>query len=266
MPELKNQRDLIADTDWDILVIFDACRADAFQAVTGHGRTVRSPAPNTWRWIQRSADALATKQPVYFSSNPVASRALSRHGKATREVHHLWQRHWGRFTRERVPGVHPASANGYYYALMGQGLEADVPVVMHYLPPHSPFIGEPPLNLARWGEQPDGLHAACYELRRPDEAVQAGDLSWQEIKTAYEGNLRLAWDAARQLAQACPDKQIVVTADHGECIGEDDRFGHQAAWEGEDVLHEVPWLVMGEDEPEEPSMSIEERMEALGYA
>lgn len=262
---MDDQRELIADTDWDILIIFDACRADSFQEETGRGHTVRSPAPNTAKWVYRMRDVWADIKPVYLSSNPVASRTLHDMGMRhyVRDLHNCWDRLWGRFTAQSVPGVHPMSVNGYLY---GIDPEPDVPVVVHYLPPHSPYMGNPPLRLARWGDHEGELYQACHQLHRPDRAIEAGECTWDEVREAYRGNLRLAWDAARQLAMACPNRRVVVTADHGEYLGENDRFGHQLRWEGDDLLHEVPWLAINDIGGSAGQESIRERMEALGYA
>jgi hypothetical protein len=140
-------------------------------------------------------------------------------------------------------------------------------MVVHYLQPHGPYIGCPPLAAARWGRGEHPLYAGCHQLPRPDQLVRQGRITWQEVHAAYMGNLRLAWDAARQLCDRLPGRKI-VTADHGELLGEDERFGHEPGWgERYPLLREVPWLAVeeGDDLGSDAASTTRQKLEALGY-
>ena len=138
------------------------------------------------------------------------------------------------------------------------------PIVVHFLQPHSPYIGNPPLAMARWSKG-KGLQGACHKLPRPDRAIQRGELTREELMAAYRGNLLLAWDAARYLAGQVQGP-TVITSDHGECLCEpevDGKFGHEDGWRYP-VLREVPWLVI--DGTPVERLSTLQKLEALGYA
>jgi len=54
------------------------------------------------------------------------------------------------------------------------------------------------------------------------------------VRNAYRENLELVLNYVKQLVAEIPSGKIIITADHGEWLGEDGRYGH--------ALMEVPWL------------------------
>jgi len=286
---MRDQLDLIAAGEWDVLVVLDACRADAFNAVAGRdlpkGKTaeaVRSPACCTAGWIKalgqlrqaggggRSNRSYRSDW-TYFTANPVVSREEGPLGNRVNLVS-AWGLVWGLHTPHRIPSVHPQALNGLVMAWDRWGADSQCPLVVHYLQPHSPFIGEPALPLARWGRGKGDLWRQCHALARPDVAVREGKCTWPEVKEAYLGNLRLVWDAARDLARALwayrPGWRIVVTSDHGEVLGAGGRFGHEADWRDEE-LYRVPWLQLTPEivggTAADAATATREKLEALGY-
>ncbi len=268
---MRDQIDLLEATDWRVLIVLDACRADVFRAVTGRGETVRSPAVCTAGWIAAVGPLLAERDPLYFSANPVVDREVARRGLAL-ELVSVWRDHWGRFTPERIPSVHPMSVNGVVLTHLALGRAGGRPLVVHYLQPHSPYVGAAPLAMSRWGRSGDPFGRACHGLPRPDRAARRGELDWPTLGRAYRANLELAWDAARQLSEALGRagraSRVVVTSDHGEMLGEPlepggpPAFGHEGHWRHA-LLRTVPWLVV---EPASRTVPLRRKLEALGYA
>ena len=103
------------------------------------------------------------------------------------------------------------------------------------------------------------------------------------VKKAYEENLRFVLKYVKELVEFIPSGKIVITADHGELLGEDGKYGHPGNFRHPKLL-EVPWLeidkgrkkigkvVEGEEEGEEEKEYsekdeeiIKERLRALGY-
>ena len=257
---MKQQIDLLRSTPWDVLVILDACRWDAFQRVVGDGQAVRSPANCTPAWCNAVLPILQARGARYVTANPVVNRT---YGDTALPIVSVWHDHWARFHAERIPTVHPMSTTALGIL---KAANTKAPVVVHYMQPHSPYIGTPPLAAARISDGQRGPTHAMSKLERPDRLVEQGALTWEDVRAAYRGNLRLAWEAVQALLDGLAQAGragalVVITADHGEVLGERGRFGHEAHWV-DDVLYRVPWLerrVGGEID------SIRDRLEALGY-
>ncbi len=265
---MREQLTLLRDTDWDVLVILDACRADAFRNVAQPPpavEAVRSPAPCTEAWISRVGPHLAGLDVTYFSANPVVERTVQARSMMLC-TEPIWDKLWGRFTDLQIPSVHPLSVTAVAVDACCPLPSAGCRCVVHYLQPHSPYIGAVPLNLCRWGRGKHPLISGCHALARPDHEVEAGRLTWPEVRDAYLANLSLVWEAVRMLAGALPDKRFVVTSDHGEMLGEDGgKFGHECNWRN-DELFEVPWLeATGAEIAGAEQATTMQKLEALGY-
>jgi hypothetical protein len=116
----------------------------------------------------------------------------------------------------------------------------DKRLLVHYLPPHHPFVG--PTADERFPE---------YEAQADDlfERIQCGDLdiSDAELRRAYAENLdRVLPEVERLLGEL--EGRTVVTADHGELLGDVTRpvpvreYGHHIGLYADELV-EVPWLV-----------------------
>ena len=259
---MRDQLILLRETPWDVLIILDACRADYFGELMPEIEVVRSAGPCTRVWIRKVRPVLERRAPVYFVGCPVVEREIN---KAKMRISHVPVHDYlcGQFTEKRIPSVHPFSINGAVLQWLSPFDQAAYPIVVHYLQPHSPYIGQPPLALSRWGDGSTPVGAECAKLMRPDRAVEKGLVTWEDVRAAYRGNVRLVLDAVRHLVSHLEGLRIAITADHGEVLGEDGRFGHECNWT-DDVLFEVPWLeVTGGEWAEPPTQK--QMLEALGY-
>ena len=154
---------LLRETDWDVLIVLDACRADYFREVCSpEAEVVRSPGNCTPAWIAKVAPLLAQRQVLYFSANPVVDREIAKRGPARQgealDLVPLWERLWSRLTHLSIPSVHPWAAVGAVQGCMedlpagrveGPGPRACRAVVVHLLQPHSPYVGAFPLAVGR---------------------------------------------------------------------------------------------------------------------
>ncbi len=282
---MKDQLTLLEGTDWDVLIVLDACRADYFRAllapqiaagdVRGDLTTVRSPFVHTPGWIHRVGPLMERLNPVYFTANPVVDREVKRRGFNI-ELVSVWKTLWGDCTVEGIPSVHPFAVNGCVLGRRDFGDLKGRKVVVHYVQPHAPYIGRLPLKMGRFGQARHPFGRACHRLPRPDQAVKRGETTWETVRAAYAANLELVWGAARHLMDRLGGR-CIVTADHGELLGEDGgKFGHEGNWR-HDELFEVPWLVLrrgrdcsqqelsrpGASEGEDEDM--QSKLKALGY-
>ncbi|WP_266081623.1 alkaline phosphatase family protein [Haladaptatus caseinilyticus] len=142
-------------------------------------------------------------------------------------------------------------------------------LIIHYLQPHQPYIG--PTGRERFKVSP-GLR----------ETLQQSDVNDELLRTAYQENLDLVLDSVADLLPSLEGRTI-VTADHGEMLGERGRpvpvrtYGHFSGLY-HDELVTVPWLVIDEGQRKEiisesPSVQlddqdteeVDERLRQLGY-
>ena len=331
---MKDQLTLLRETPWDVLVILDACRADAFQHMLKDSREqragsrqhaqqqtadnrqqaqqqtadsrqqatntavpaagcppptgrsdgcpppavcCRSPGNCTAGWLGKTRELMQERNPFHFCANPVCARENEKQ-KLGMRLFDVWRSSWAEFGSDRIPSVHPMSVNATVFACRDLG-RLRFPILVHYLQPHSPYIGSPPLAMSRWGRGTCYLSKRCHDLVHPDRAVADGRVSWPEVREAYLGNLRLAWDAVLALAREMEGRRIVVTSDHGELLGEHGgKFGHEANWR-EPQLYEVPWLELSREAYSAEASSAakagqvadssqdttKQKLEALGY-
>lgn len=168
-------------------------------------------------------------------------------------------------------------------------------VVVHYMQPHAPYIGEFGQSLygndgARGiqyvrshdgkeniGEAPSGGVQLLEEVSDPDS-----ELTEEDIVTAYQENLEIVMQSVSDLLPELAGK-TVITSDHGELLGEQllpfgkQLYGHPrfAFAEG---LRTVPWLIPEFDKRKETEAdppeggeeydetAVKERLNAWGYA
>ena len=239
---MLDQRKLLTDTDWDVLIVLDACRVDYFKAHCGECKTVKSVGARTLEWVRANAKMLNRKPTVIFNGNPVLHRE-NKHQKLRLSMVNVWERHWGFFTEQNVACCHPMSVNAVILEKLAAGALKGKRIVAWYLQPHTPYIGDPPLRMD-WQPSRFSRLAAKHGvgMMRPHKVLKKGKITWAEVQAGYAGNLRVAWDAARYLVAKVSGK-VIITSDHSELIGEDDRFGHQPGWGKKfPQLYEVPWL------------------------
>ena len=145
---IVDQRQLLIDTDWDVLIILDACGANAFRAHCGKCEVVRSRGARTPEWMRRTGEVLKKKNALVFNGNPVLSRE-NRKQNVGLDMVDVWRDHWGFFTERNVPACHAMSVNAVLLEWHRRKRRKRRPIVAWYLQPHTPFIGDPPLPMER---------------------------------------------------------------------------------------------------------------------
>ena len=246
MADLEKQTAALERTDWHVLVILDACRIDYFRPLCiGGAPAVRSPATCTRQWFKAMLNGGCLDGATYVNANPVVQDVVTNRDEVPLDVQY--------FRRGGDGTVYPETLTDW---VLDRARSAGQPerLVVHYLQPHLPNIGD-------WDE------AAGHW---PEDAEEPGD-------RAYAANLWRAWVQVCRLIKGLRGR-IVVTSDHGEMLGEEDgKRGHECHWD-HPVLRRVPWLVVADlggheasgaddwstgEEPDEEE--IKERMRKLGY-
>ena len=246
----------VMDEDWDTLVVLDACREDLFTeraSVTDYDdyRTVTSRGSTTREWVRQNFAGGDFGDTVYVTSNPYVSREA---GDAFHELIECWMTDFDD-ERKTVPPEAVVDA-----AKRAHEEYPDKRVIVHFMQPHHPFIGERELTFAGWqiegeshgGDGSDGTSADSEPTERqrpytPWDALWMGKVSKDDLWDAYGDNLTLALDAVDDLL-ADIDGRVAITSDHGNMLGERTFplplrvYGHPKGIRNEELV-EVPWAV-----------------------
>lgn len=261
----------LADEDWDVLVILDGCRYDTFEERNWLDGTLESrvsPASESWGFLQANFAGRQFHDTVYVTANPHWYKL------ADDTFHHVvdllsaaWDEEYGTV----LPG------DVVEHALQTHERFPNKRLIVHFMQPHFPFIGERGRKLDHKG----------LTLHQDDDsgemnvwsAVEVGELPRDEVVAAYEENLDAVLPHVDRLLSALPGK-AVVTADHGNLTG--DRlfpipiadYGHPVDLRVPELVT-VPWLTVPGDRlrttSEPPTAQDHDddvataRLEALGY-
>jgi hypothetical protein len=214
--------------DWDTLVVLDACRYDTFREradLPGDLEKRESRGAATPEFVRANFADRDLHDLVYVSRNTWFLKLRDELGCEVFDF---------RLTTARSPIETTETA------IEALDDHPDKRLLVHYLPPHHPFVG--PTADERF---PD------YEAQADDlfERIQRGDLdiSDAQLRRAYAENLDRVLPEVERLFDEL-EGRTVVTADHGELLGDVTRpvpvrdYGHHVGLYTPELV-EVPWLV-----------------------
>jgi hypothetical protein len=200
-------------------VVLDACRLDYFtklNSLSGYLTPIEVQASCTINWLKHYFPGKYPYQ--YVSSNPFCNSITEVHGYFGRDhfarVVDVWKTHWD----EKLMTVPPARvtkvATRYLYLYRK--------TIIHYMQPHLPGIGKTRVMYEAWRPSPgrtvvDKTHPRSFE-----------EVHLNLLRKAYEENLAIVLEEIRNnLLPRIPEgKKVVLTADHGELLGEDGMLFH----------------------------------------
>lgn len=237
---------------------------------------------------------------VYVSSNPYINSVSSIKGFSGADhfgrIYDVWVDCWD----EKRGTVLPENVTAAAVDAIAENKNKRF--IIHYLQPHAPYLGVetdargfpmpdvegdnvlagvnadesvPPWKASLFGLLTKVFYKVpllgqnpTWKLRQmlgmepasPMDAVRraGGD---RALREAYEENLRLVLARVAELLPYLRGR-IVVTADHGEYLGEEGRYSH---WSGSDSPHlrVVPWLVIDKERAERDAASESRRRAAV---
>ncbi|HET7325009.1 MAG TPA: hypothetical protein VFJ06_11820 [Halococcus sp.] len=268
-----NPGDSIYDREWDVLVILDACRVDLMNEVAdeypfiGPVSTFDSLASMSEDWMDRNftpANADETARTAYVTGNPF-SRVLD--SAAFASFDEVWRYGWD-------DDLHTIPARPITDRAIDTWRQRDDHgaewMIVHYMQPHGPFVNDP--IYGSFGDTEDFGEGFGGEFWR-----QAGyTIPRERVWGAYRENLRYVLDDVSVLLENLDAERVVLSADHGNALGEFGIWGHPF-----DVLippiRTVPWVeTAGVDEhthiptterveESEDEEGVKERLRDLGY-
>lgn len=225
------QRDGLASLlqeDEFALLILDACRWDTLRHfLDSEVRRAISPALLTVRWLNAcwpdEYDITYVTAIPHIAPTPRDTGVTYDGTDHFEEVVYLGDEAWD----AELCTVPPAP-------IRDAAIELDAErIIVHYLQPHIPYIGETRIEeLSYWQLGPEDEKVETNEILKdvPDETV----------RKAYYDNLQRVWtEGVEPLLKTFEDRRVVITADHGELLGENGYYGH-GRMAAPVVI--VPWL------------------------
>lgn len=219
--------------DWDNLIILDAARYDFFEEqneLEGKLEKRLSRGATSSEFIRGNFRERTLHDTVYVSANPHYAFLKD---ELNTEVHEYIPLHNGEY-RDAVDGITTKPATVTEQALKANEEFPEKRLVVHYLQPHQPYLSE---RATREIEHGRGII----------ETLNKNDISIAELRDFYRENLDLVLAEVETLANSVKGK-TVVTADHGEMLGERwptlpiRDYGHYDGLYTPELL-EVPWFI-----------------------
>lgn len=245
----------VLEEDWDVLIILDACRYDAFaicsKLLNAKGKLEYriSLASHTSEFIRKhflnSHSIAFLKDIVYVSANPMVDAALGKYRKYFYKYIPIWSFAWN----ERLVTVPPWETAYYALKTYIKTIPNNKRMIVHFLQPHGPFIGPIYGHISKCFSKEiknfikkyivsatrDSCNKRCkstmlallnhYVKPLVKEGMLNGFLglnkcfTLEDLVKAYIENLLITLPYVDQLLHTFSGK-IVVTSDHGEAFGE----------------------------------------------
>ncbi|WP_458208926.1 hypothetical protein [Haladaptatus sp. NG-SE-30] len=266
------------DREWDLLIVLDACRADLFREIT-NGKNydfieqedeVISISGKSLDWMRAMFDqsnSSEVKNTAYVTANPHTEIVLQEEETVEKDdfetIDEVWKYGWD----EQVGTVLAETITDRAIDI-GRSSQA-TRVIIHYMQPHFPSVPNPDLGsqieLDVVGDDwPSSIWERCLR----------GEVTKDEVWDAYVENAKYVMESVELLLSNFDAEDPIITADHGNALGEKGFYGHGGYPVRE--VWEVPWCrVSSKDEgnyqpkterPNEPSTTdVESRLKSLGY-
>lgn len=255
---------------WDNLLILDAARPEYLDETTEREcGSVAMPSSSSGDFMEAVWNGRTFHDTVYVTTNPHAGTTLD--DGVFHAVYSLLETDWDSET-ETVPPERVVKRAADIHEQ-----HPDKRLIVHFMQPHYPFLGE------TGSEIDTSIAQSLGESSKPNPWNEAmwGDIDTDALVEAYRENHEIAMHAAEKLVEQLAGR-TVITADHANLIGERGtpipvrQYGHPINFQHPKVTR-VPWIkIDGERrtvtaDPPQSAVDIEDdvvsdRLEALGYA
>ena len=242
----------IYEREWDVLIILDACRADALREVADefdfidHVDSIWSLGSTSHEWMAKTFSeewreeiantiyltgngfaqrTFVDDEPPVNENNPASFPALS---TVNADDFKLLKGVWDVGHDHNLGNVPPRYITDRAIEL-GRNKSAKR-FIIHYNQPHTPYLAD---AIATNGTP------APFESD-PFPMLQNGELRREQAWNAYIENLRLVLGEVELLINNLDAERVAISADHGEAFGEWGQFGHPNA-SPLPVVKKVPW-------------------------
>lgn len=261
MNNIKTHSELFKKFNWDIIIILDACRLDSFIKILPDiyldncFQVVNSEASATTAWLEKHWGNDFHMDIVYISGTPfVNSKGICIEDTSSFDgrnhfgiIFDTWD--WG--FNKKTGRVEPEAI--VQDAIVAGRINSGARLIIHFMQPHSPYLFEKkkleplaflhkliPKKIFQF------LRHRIPTLIRYNTSIHIPEYnqhflySDDEIQKAYEKNLKSVEKYLKILIDFFSDKNIIITSDHAEYLGEDGKYGHGG--ELNDFITSVPFV------------------------
>lgn len=266
----KNDAVNVYDRDWDVLVLLDCATMDMISEVAGEyqfiGDTGEHISTGTCsdEWM-RHTFTKEYQDEMSRTLHVTANTSSDRHLQEDQFLHleEVWKDGWDEEQGTILAREVTDRAIHFYRELDPER------TIIHYMQPHLPFVNNDIESniVTPVGEQGEGLTLG---------ELYGEGYSRDALWSASIENLRYVLNDVELLLDSIDAQHVVLSSDHGQAFGEGGVWAHPC-YTYIDVLKRVPWCTTsasdnGEYQPAyerrpktEPKLSVEEKLEALGY-
>lgn len=264
------------NADWDNLIILDACRYDMFEelnSIEGDLRMVKSPASESWEYLSKCFNNREIHDTIYITANP---HAIKLEEGTFFSTFNLLYEEWDSELETVPPDAMVRKAKKVFNDY------PDKRLIIHFMQPHFPFIGDFGEHIEHSGINPDAADDnAVWEPNSIWSQLRYGRVDEKVARKAYRENLKFVLPYVEELVTFLPGKSV-VTSDHGNMVGERTNplparaYGHPHGLRASE-LNNVPWLEISFNERREVTTEppqvqqtydsdiVNDRLKSLGY-
>jgi len=263
----------VFEKSWDLLILLDCATPTMMREVTGEYEFIDNvdeitsvgTCSNQWMentFLQSYEDEM--RSTVHITANTSSEAYLD--SEWFQYLEEVWRDGWDEET-----GTIPAEEVTDRSVQCIRNTTAERYIV-HYMQPHLPFVTRPDIesNVVTEAGVRGGDGKSLKELRE-------SGYNKEQLWDASLENLRYVLDSVAVLLSNVHAERAIISADHGQAFGEQGVWRHPCGTYI-DSLTQVPWcpttaVDTGEYEPEyemsvetdQDRVSLEEKLEALGY-
>ena len=253
----------ITDKKWDILILLDACRYKEFEQYNPYNGTLSKAegcSSGTKSWLQQNFKDKDCSDVVYI--NPVIYLTKWLPNSNFYRIVPTWEICWDNQYGTILPEDTTKTALGHI------NLDSEKRYIVHYTQPHLPFLSvsseltkqntikDRIYKQKNHGKQLLSKSLNTLKINLPSvpfwylerwfgNNAGIGEIYFKDgfegIHKAYVENLKRVLSAIKPIIEN-NNKKIVITADHGEKLGEKGMIGHKGRSK---VVMEIPWFEVG---------------------
>lgn len=262
--ELEGKPVIPVKEDWDIFVVCDGCRYDKFKEVNtikGTLKKAESFVRTTPAWIQGVAQGADCSNIIYVTPLAKFDKHVPNH--TFFKVVMMYKEKWNK----SYDTVFPEDVTSFALNCLEE--YPDKRIIVHYAQPHSPYLSVTPEEQGLFynGETKPRLKKEytfkekmykqaikwlpsvfIWKLQKSIGTLNTGvgvlyfKRGWQGIRDAYRNDLERVIMNTKILIDKYPNKKIIISADHGELLGEYGKFGHGGIRFKK--TREIPWFIV----------------------
>lgn len=224
---LPRQKQLLQDIDWDVLIVLDAARWDAFHETLTAAEPVASSGSHTSQWAHNvwTDDTIDWSDVTYVSANGMVEnmRTDEHYGGVIEDHIDTFVKGWDLTARQEQ--ILDDAGTDSYSRMSTEVITTlaeyyEPPVVAHYSSPHYPLDGSEFGITA--SKKFDKYPVDVGDVARGTPvyaAARMGLISKEFVRLAYLSELETTWREIHSLRTNYDN--VIITADHGEFLGPD---------------------------------------------